>query len=132
MWMAMSVVRVSAAAYSFSRKPSIGASGYSPAQSVLVHRSPVRTAAGVRWAKAIWAGEYPDAPMDGFLKKLYAAAETSDTDIAVHIDPRDTRETLDTLENRIEDLQADYEYLTEKHRASARGVEKDQIGRAHV
>ncbi|MFB6312274.1 MAG: VirB4 family type IV secretion system protein, partial [Salinirussus sp.] len=33
--------------------------------------------------------------------------------------------TLDALENRIEDLQAEYEYLTEKQRASARGVEKD-------
>jgi len=90
-----------------------------------ITRTPAAVRTGDRWTKAIWAGEYPDAPMDGFLEKLYAAAETSDTDIAVHIDPRDTRETLDTLENRIEDLQADHEYLTDKHRASARGVEKD-------
>ena len=90
-----------------------------------ITRTPAAVRTGDRWTKAIWAGEYPDVPMDGFFEKLYAAAETSDTDIAVHIDPRDTRETLDTLETRIKDLQADHEYLTEKHRASARGVEKD-------
>jgi len=90
-----------------------------------ITEEPAAVRTGDRWTKTIWAGEYPDAPMDGFLEKLYAAAETRNTDIAIHIDPRDTRATLDTLENRIENLQADYEYLTEKHRASARGVEKD-------
>ena len=90
-----------------------------------ITEKPAAVRTGDRWTRTLWAGEYPDAPMDGFLEKLYAAAETRTTDIAIHIDPRDTRETLDTLENRIEDLQADYEYLTEKHRASARGVEKD-------
>ena len=90
-----------------------------------ITEKPAAVRTGDRWTRTLWAGEYPDAPMDGFLEQLYAAAETRTTDIAIHIDPRDTRETLDALENRIEDLQADYEYLTEKHRASARGVEKD-------
>jgi hypothetical protein len=90
-----------------------------------ITEEPAAVRTGDRWTRTLWAGEYPDAPMDGFLEKLYAAAETRNTDIAIHIDPRDAQATLDTLENRIEDLQADYEYLTEKHRASARGVEKD-------
>jgi len=90
-----------------------------------IERTPAAVRTGDRWTKTLWVGEYPDAPMDGFLEKLYAAAETRNTDVSIHLDPRDTQDTLDTLENRIEDLQADYEYLTEKHRASARGVEKD-------
>ena len=100
-----------------------------------IHRTVVspstieRTASAIQtdgqWARSLWIGEYPDAPMDGFLETLYAAAETQQTDISIHIEPRDTRSTLDTLENKIEDLEADYEYLTEKHRASARGIEKD-------
>ncbi|WP_135665819.1 VirB4 family type IV secretion system protein [Halorhabdus rudnickae] len=90
-----------------------------------IERMPSAIRTGDQWAQSFWVGEYPDAPMDGFLEKLYAAAETQQTDISIHIDPRDTRETLDSLENKIEDLEADYEYLTEKHRASARGVEKD-------
>ncbi|WP_159903759.1 VirB4 family type IV secretion system protein [Salinirussus salinus] len=76
-------------------------------------------------AQTIWVGEFPDAPSDGFLEPLYAAAETRQTDISIHIDPRDTQATLNSLENKIEDLEADYEYLQEKHRASARGVQRD-------
>jgi len=90
-----------------------------------IGRTPSALRTDDQWARSLWVGEYPDAPMDGFLEKLYAAAETQRTDISIHIDPRDTRATLDSLENKIEDLEADYEYLTEKHRASARGVEKD-------
>ncbi|WP_313696134.1 VirB4 family type IV secretion system protein [Halorarum halobium] len=90
-----------------------------------IERTPSALRTDNQWAQSLWVGEYPDAPMDGFLEKLYAAAETQQTDVSIHIDPRDTRETLDSLENKIEDLEADYEYLTEKHRASARGVEKD-------
>ena len=90
-----------------------------------IERTPSALRTDDQWAQSLWVGEYPDAPMNGFLEKLYAAAETQQTDISIHIDPRDTRETLDSLENKIEDLEADYEYLTEKHRASARGVEKD-------
>ncbi|WEL18857.1 Transfer complex protein [Halorhabdus sp. SVX81] len=90
-----------------------------------IERTPAAIRTGDRWAKTLWAGEYPDAPIDGFLEEVYAAAETRSTDVSIHLDPRDTQATLDTLENRIEDLQADLEYLTEKHRASSRGVEKD-------
>ncbi|WP_089649921.1 VirB4 family type IV secretion system protein [Halobacterium hubeiense] len=90
-----------------------------------IERTPSALRTDTQWAQSLWVGEYPDAPMDGFLEKLYAAAETQQTDVSIHIDPRDTRETLDSLENKIEDLEADHEYLTEKHRASARGVEKD-------
>ena len=59
-------------------------------------------------AQTIWVGEFPDAPSDGFLEPLYAAAETRQTDISIHIDPRDTQATLNSLENKIEDLEADY------------------------
>jgi len=104
------------------RIPDIHQSIVSPST---IERTPSALRADGQWAQSLWVGEYPDAPMDGFLEKLYAAAETQETDISIHIDPRDTRETLDSLENKIEDLEADYEYLTEKHRASARGVEKD-------
>ncbi|WP_255150122.1 VirB4 family type IV secretion system protein [Halorarius halobius] len=72
-----------------------------------------------------WVGEFPDIPRDGLFEGLYAGAEASHTDIAIHLEPRDTQGTLSTLENRIEDLQADYDYLTEKQRAGARGVKKD-------
>lgn len=80
---------------------------------------------GDQWVKSLWVAEYPENPLDGFLQEVLASPETRDTDIAIHIVPRDTEETLDSIENRIEDLEADYEYLNEKHRASARGVKKD-------
>jgi hypothetical protein len=85
--------------------------------------SSVQTEGG--WAQTVWVGEFPDAPADGFLEPLYAAAETRETDISIHIDPRDTQATLNSLENKIEDLEADNEYLQEKHRASARGIQRD-------
>ena len=47
------------------------------------------------------------------------------TDISIHVRPRDTEATLDALENRIESLEADADYLAEKRRAGVRGVEKD-------
>ncbi len=46
-------------------------------------------------------------------------------DISLHIRPRETSATLDTIENTIEDLEADVESLWEKRRADARGVRKD-------
>jgi len=98
-------------------------------QTIVSPSSIVRTPSAVqtdgRWAQSLWIGEYPDAPIDGFLEKLASAADTQETDISIHIEPRDARATLDSLENKIEDLEADFEYLTEKHRASARGVERD-------
>ncbi|WP_435320281.1 VirB4 family type IV secretion system protein [Haloarchaeobius sp. TZWSO28] len=87
------------------------------------HPNSVRT--GDRWRRTLWMGEFPDAPVDGLFESLYATPETRETDISMHIDPRDTARTLDALENKIEDLEADFEYLTERHRAGARGVRKD-------
>jgi len=87
------------------------------------HPSAVRT--GERWRRTLWVAEYPDEPLDGLFETLYATGDTRETDIAIHLDPRDTRRTLNALENRIEDLEADHEYLAEKHRAGARGVRKD-------
>ncbi|MFC7076810.1 VirB4 family type IV secretion system protein [Haloarcula halophila] len=83
----------------------------------------VRT--GDTWARTLWVGGYPDTPQNGLFETLYSTAETRTTDISIHLDPRDTHQTLDSLENRIEDLEADFEYLSEKRRAGARGVEKD-------
>jgi len=91
--------------------------------SLTARTGALRTEGG--WAQTVWVGEFPDAPTDGFLEPLYAAAETRETDISIHIDPRDAQETLNSLENKIEDLEADREYLEEKHRASARGVQRD-------
>lgn len=80
---------------------------------------------GDDWARTLWVGEYPDIPRDGLLEQLYAGGETQQTDISIHLQPRDTHATLDTLENRIEELQADYEYLADRQRAGARGIQKD-------
>lgn len=85
--------------------------------------SAIRT--GNRWARTLWVGEFPDAPMDGLFETLYASPETRSTDIAIHLEPKDTYRTLDALENRIESLEADVEYLTDKRRAGARGLAKD-------
>jgi hypothetical protein len=80
---------------------------------------------GETWTKSFWVSEFPDSPADGLFEGLYSTAETRSTDISIHIDPRDTHATLDSLENQIEDLEADEEYLTEKWCAGARGVRKD-------
>ncbi|WP_211225991.1 VirB4 family type IV secretion system protein [Haloplanus natans] len=64
-------------------------------------------------------------PRDGLFETLYATPETRRTDISLHIEPRETQATLDGLENRIEDLEADFEYLADRRRAGARGVKKD-------
>jgi hypothetical protein len=80
---------------------------------------------GETWTKSFWVSEFPDSPADGLFEGLYSTAETRSTDISIHIDPRDTHATLDSLENQIEDLEADEEYLAEKRRAGARGVRKD-------
>ncbi|MFD1588115.1 VirB4 family type IV secretion system protein [Halorientalis brevis] len=83
----------------------------------------VRT--GQDWTRTLWIGEFADAPADGFLEQLYARGETRSTDVSIHIDPRETQATLASLENRLEDMEAEYEYLQEKHRASARGIQRD-------
>ncbi|WP_240452104.1 VirB4 family type IV secretion system protein [Halostella salina] len=91
--------------------------------SIEHHSGTVRT--GDTWTKSFWVSEFPDSPADGLFEGLYATAETRHTDISLHLAPRDTNATLDSLENRIEDLEADEEYLAEKRRAGARGVRKD-------
>ena len=92
--------------------------------STVEHQSnAVRT--GETWAKSFWVSEFPEAPIDGLFEGLYSTAETRSTDISIHIDPRDTAATLDSLENKMEDLEADAEYLAEKRRAGARGIRKD-------
>jgi len=80
---------------------------------------------GEQWAKTMWITEFPDAPADGLYETLYSSPETRTTDISIHLEPRDTHATLDSLENQLEDLEANYEYLSEKRRAGARGVRKD-------
>ncbi|MHB9288793.1 VirB4 family type IV secretion system protein [Halobacteriales archaeon Cl-PHB] len=90
-----------------------------------VERHPAAVRTGETWAQTLWVGEFPDAPTDGLFEGLYSAPEGRRTDVAIHVDPRDTHATLDSLENTIEDLQADVDYLEEKRRAGARGVQKD-------
>ncbi|MFC6993217.1 VirB4 family type IV secretion system protein [Haladaptatus sp. GCM10025707] len=102
--------------------PDIHQSVVSPSS---IERTPNAIRTGEQWAQTLWIGEYPDAPVDGIFERLYSAPESRQTDISLHIDPRDTHSTLDSLENRIEDLEADYEYLADKRRAGARGVRKD-------
>ncbi|MFD1568953.1 transfer complex protein, partial [Halolamina litorea] len=92
-------------------------------EHVVEHANGVET--GEHWRRTLWAAEYPDEPMDGLFETLYATGETRETDLSIHLDPRDTHSTLNELENRIESLTADHEYLAEKHRAGARGVRKD-------
>jgi hypothetical protein len=98
-------------------------------QSVLAPSTITERANGVEtgraWTQSLWVAGYPDEPSDGCLEGLYATSDTRRTDIAIHLDPRETHATLDSLENRIEDLQADLDYLTDKQRAGARGVQKD-------
>lgn len=90
-----------------------------------IERTPTAIRTGERWARTFWIGQFPDAPRDGLFENLYSTAETRMTDISMHITPRDTQTTLDSLENKIEDLEAEMEYLSEKRRAGARGVNKD-------
>lgn len=90
-----------------------------------IERRANATRLGDRWARTLWVGEFPDAPVDGLFETLYASAETRSTDVSIHLDPRDTNATLDSLENQLETLEADYEYLADKRRAGARGVRKD-------
>jgi hypothetical protein len=90
-----------------------------------IEAQPSAVRAGTEWTQTLWIGEFPDAPADGLFETLYSSSETRTTDISLHFQPRDTAKTLDSLENQIEDLEADYEYLSEKRRAGARGIQKD-------
>ena len=90
-----------------------------------VERRPNAVRAGRDWTRTFWVAEFPDTPVDGLFETLYATGETRRTDISIHLRPRDTQATLDALENRMEGLEADFEYLADKRRAGARGVKKD-------
>nr|WP_254279299.1 transfer complex protein [Halomicroarcula marina] len=90
-----------------------------------IETNPNSVRVGETWVRSRWIAEYPETPMDGFLERLYAAPETRETDISIHVDPRDTEATLHSLENHMEELEADVEYLEEKRRAGARGLQKD-------
>lgn len=98
-------------------------------QSILapstIERTPTAIRTGDRWARTLWIAGYPDLPTNGLFEALYSSADTRTTDISIHLDPRDTAATLASLENQIEDLEADAEYLSTRHRAGARGVRKD-------
>ncbi|WP_232700638.1 VirB4 family type IV secretion system protein [Halobacterium wangiae] len=87
--------------------------------------NPTSVRVGESWARTLWIGEFPDEPQDGLFEALYASPESRTTDISLHIQPRETEATLSALENQLEDLEADLEYLDEKRRASARGVQAD-------
>jgi hypothetical protein len=80
---------------------------------------------GDAWTQTFWMAGYPDTPADGLFEHLYSSADTRQSDISIHLDPRDTDATLDAIENQIESLDADVEYLSEKRRAGARGLAKD-------
>jgi hypothetical protein len=80
---------------------------------------------GDAWTQTFWIAGYPDTPADGLFEHLYSSADTRQSDISIHLDPRDTDATLDAIENQIESLDADVEYLSEKRRAGARGLAKD-------
>ncbi|WP_136717351.1 VirB4 family type IV secretion system protein [Halorientalis salina] len=90
-----------------------------------IEQTPGAIRTGESWTQTLWIGEFADAPADGLLEALYSSSDTRTTDISLHLDPRDTQRTLDSLENQLEDLEAEFEYLSEKHRASARGIQKD-------
>ncbi|WP_277552339.1 VirB4 family type IV secretion system protein [Halobaculum limi] len=90
-----------------------------------IERTPNAIRTGEQWARTLWVSEFPDAPVDGLFEELYSTPETRTTDVSLHITPRDTHRTLDALENKLEELEANYEYLSEKRRAGARGVRKD-------
>ncbi|WP_435102419.1 VirB4 family type IV secretion system protein [Halarchaeum sp. P4] len=98
-------------------------------RSVLAPDDLKETAGGLRlgdsYTRTLWIGEFPDAPVDGFLEDVYSARETRSTDVSVHLTPRDTQATLHALENHIETLEADYDYLSERRRAGARGIARD-------
>lgn len=90
-----------------------------------VEECPNAVRAGRDWTRTFWVAEFPDLPVDGLFETLYATGETRRTDISIHLTPRDTAATLDALKNQMEGLEADFEYLAERHRAGARGIKKD-------
>ncbi|MDZ7688452.1 MAG: hypothetical protein U5J64_06995 [Halobacteriales archaeon] len=79
---------------------------------------------GARWTKTMWAEGYPDQPVNGFLERLFTEPGV-DTDVAIHVEPRDTRRAQEELKDRVGTLEAEYERKRERRDVDARGVQKD-------
>jgi len=79
---------------------------------------------GQRWTKTIWAEGYPDQPTNGFLERLFTEPGV-DTDVSIHVEPRDTRRAQEELKDRVGTLEAEYERKRERRDVDARGVQKD-------
>lgn len=107
---------------SLARTPDIHQTVLTPSS---IEDRPSTVCTGDTVTQTFWISEYPEFPQPGFLERLYSAPATRATDIAIHIEPRATQATLAALENQIEGLEADFEYLKQKHRANARGVKHD-------
>lgn len=83
-----------------------------------------RAKVGNTWTKTMWAEGYPDQPRNGFLERVFTEPGI-DTDVSIHVDPRDTRQAQHELKDRVGTLQAEYERKRERHDVDARGVQKD-------
>ena len=83
-----------------------------------------RARLGRSWVKSLWAEGYPDQPADGFLERLFTEPGV-DTDVAIHVEPRDTRIAQEELKDRVGTLQAEYERKQERRDVDARGIQKD-------
>ena len=79
---------------------------------------------GQRWTKTMWAEGYPDQPVNGFLERLFTEPGV-ETDVSVHVEPRDTRRAQEELKDRVGTLEAEYERKRERRDVDARGVQKD-------
>jgi len=72
----------------------------------------------------MWAEGYPDQPTNGFLERLFTEPGV-ETDVAIHVEPRDTRRAQDELKDRVGTLEAEYERKRERRDVDARGIQKD-------
>lgn len=79
---------------------------------------------GQRWTKTMWAEGYPDQPVNGFLERLFTEPGV-ETDVSIHVEPRDTRRAQEELKDRVGTLEAEYERKRERRDVDARGVQKD-------
>jgi hypothetical protein len=79
---------------------------------------------GERWTKTMWAEGYPDQPANGFLERLFTEPGV-ETDVSIHVEPRDTRRAQEELKDRVGTLEAEFERKRERRDVDARGVQKD-------
>ena len=79
---------------------------------------------GTRWSKSMWAEGYPDQPVNGFLERLFTEPGV-ETDVSIHVEPRDTLRAQEELKDRVGTLEAEYERKRERRDVDARGVQKD-------